>query len=30
VAKFKYFGTTITDQNWMNEDIKNNKFGNAC
>jgi hypothetical protein len=31
VEKFKYFGTTLTDQNCMNEDINNRlNSGNAC
>jgi hypothetical protein len=31
VAKFKYFGTTLTDQTCMNEDIKRRlNSGNAC
>jgi hypothetical protein len=31
VAKFRYFGTTITDQNHMHEEIKSRlNSGNAC
>jgi hypothetical protein len=31
VAKFTYFGTTLTDQNCMNEEIKSRlNSGNAC
>jgi hypothetical protein len=31
VAKFKYFGTKLTDQNWMHEEIKGGlNLGNAC
>jgi hypothetical protein len=31
VAKFEYFGTTKTDQNYMHEEIKNRlNSGNAC
>jgi hypothetical protein len=31
VAKFKYLGTRVTDQNWMQEEIKSRlNSGNAC
>jgi hypothetical protein len=31
VAKFKYFGTTLTEQNWMQEEINSRiNSGNAC
>jgi hypothetical protein len=31
VAKFKYFGTTLTDKNYMHEEIKRRlNSGNAC
>jgi hypothetical protein len=31
VAKFKYFGATLTDQNYMHEEIKSGlNSGNAC
>jgi hypothetical protein len=31
VEEFKYFGTTLTDQNSIQEEIKNRlKLGNAC
>jgi hypothetical protein len=31
MAKFKYLGTTLTDKNWMNKEIKSRlNSGNAC
>jgi hypothetical protein len=31
VEEFKYLGTTLTDQNYIQEEIKNRlKLGNAC
>jgi UDP-galactopyranose mutase len=31
IEEFKYFGTTLTDQNSIQEDIKSRlKLGNAC
>jgi ribosomal protein S2 len=31
VSKFKYLGTTLTDQNYVNEEIKSRlNLGNAC
>jgi hypothetical protein len=31
VAEFKYLGTTLTDENWMHEEIKSRlNLGNAC
>jgi hypothetical protein len=32
MAEFKYLGTTLTDQNWMHEEVKKSRLnsGNAC
>jgi hypothetical protein len=30
LSQFKYFGTTVTNQNLIQEDIKTSNSGNAC